>query len=322
MEKPDLYSLLKQFNAIGGMAEIGQPGFCLLMALWQKANELNWVHQFTMTNTELLYRSGYNSEGAMINKRNQLKQYGYLDYIPPKKSRSCGTYILNFNLVESRFSENAQSENDSVNDYFKQSHLGAITKNNYAKRSHFEAIDANDFTKQSHSGAIMEPSLSHSGVITETLINQTKPNQKDKDLYPEEFETFWKEYPRTNRQSKSGTYKKWTAQLKKGATVQKMIAGAQGYAAWCRDNKKEEQYIKSPETFLGPESHFANFLDYATEENQQQSDQPEAPFVRQKTAAEIALEEEREQLRLAEERRKNGYLPPFMRQRDGRGGDR
>jgi len=98
--KPDLYSLLKQFNAIGGMAEIGQSGFCLLMALWQKSNELNWANQFAMTNTELLYRSGYNSEKAMIEKRNRMMQLGYFKYIPPKNRRSCGTYILNFNLLD------------------------------------------------------------------------------------------------------------------------------------------------------------------------------------------------------------------------------
>ena len=37
----DLYSLLKQFNAIGGMVETGQAGFCMLMVLWQKAMNLN-----------------------------------------------------------------------------------------------------------------------------------------------------------------------------------------------------------------------------------------------------------------------------------------
>jgi hypothetical protein len=161
MEKPDLYSLLKQFGIIGGMAEIGQSGFCLLMALWLKSNELNWSNRFTMTNTELLYRSGYASEGAMINKRNALKQLGYLDYIPPKKSRSCGTYVLNFELTKSRF--------DNADDYFK--------------RSHSEAIEDNDYSKRSHFGAILEPSLSHSGVITETLIDQTKPNET-RDISP------------------------------------------------------------------------------------------------------------------------------------------
>jgi hypothetical protein len=110
MEKPELYSLLKQFNAIGGMAEIGQPGFCLLMALWQKSNELNWANQFAMTNTELLYRSGYNSEKALIEKRNRMMQLGYFKYVSPKNRRSCGMYHLNFDLVDNYFLKHSSEE--------------------------------------------------------------------------------------------------------------------------------------------------------------------------------------------------------------------
>ena len=95
----DLYSLLKQFNAIGGMAETGQSGFCLLMALWQKANELKWRNKFTMTNAELLYRAGFNTEKTLINVRNKLTQLGYFKYISPKNRRKCGTYILEFDLM-------------------------------------------------------------------------------------------------------------------------------------------------------------------------------------------------------------------------------
>ncbi|GAW29382.1 DnaD domain-containing protein [Carboxydocella sp. ULO1] len=100
MNKPDLYTLLKQFNAIGGMAEVGQPGFCLLMALWQKSNELNWAHQFTMTNAELLYKAGFNTVKNLIDVRNKLCQLGYFRYIKPTNRKKAGTYILNFNLLD------------------------------------------------------------------------------------------------------------------------------------------------------------------------------------------------------------------------------
>jgi hypothetical protein len=96
----DLYSLLKQFNAIGGMAQTGQPGFCLLMALWQKANELNWANRFTMTNTELIYKAGFKSEKTLIQVRNKVSQLGYFEYIRPKNRRQCGTYILEYNLLK------------------------------------------------------------------------------------------------------------------------------------------------------------------------------------------------------------------------------
>lgn len=97
---PDLYSLLKQFNAIGGIAQTGQPGFCLLMALWQKANELNWANRFTMTNAELLYKAGFKCEKTLIEVRNKLAQLGYFKYIRPKNRRQCGTYILEYDLLK------------------------------------------------------------------------------------------------------------------------------------------------------------------------------------------------------------------------------
>ena len=96
----DLYSLLKQFNAIGGIAQTGQPGFCLLMALWQKANELNWANRFTMTNAELLYKAGFKCEKTLIEVRNKLAQLGYFKYIRPKNRRQCGTYILEYDLLK------------------------------------------------------------------------------------------------------------------------------------------------------------------------------------------------------------------------------
>lgn len=118
MDKPDLYTLLKQLNAIGGIAQTGQPGFCLLMALWQKANELNWVSQFTMTNTELLYKAGFNNVQSLTNARNKLKQLKYIDYIPPKNRRYCGTYILNFDLLSLKNINYSTTLNSNLNSSF------------------------------------------------------------------------------------------------------------------------------------------------------------------------------------------------------------
>ena len=82
------------------MSQTGQSGFCLLMALWQKANELKWINQFTMTNTELLYKAGFNSEKTLIQVRNRLCQLGYFEYIKPRHRRQCGTYILEYDLIK------------------------------------------------------------------------------------------------------------------------------------------------------------------------------------------------------------------------------
>lgn len=118
MNKPDLYTLLKQFNAIGGIAQTGQPGFCLLMALWQKANELNWVSQFTMTNAELLYKAGFNNVQSLTNARNKLKQLRFIDYIPPRNRKYCGTYVLNYDLISLKNIHYSTTLNSNLNSSF------------------------------------------------------------------------------------------------------------------------------------------------------------------------------------------------------------
>lgn len=95
----DLYSLLKQFNAIGGMVETGQAGFCMLMVLWQKANELKWRNKFSMTNAELKFKAGFKNEKTLIEVRNKLTQLGYFKYISSENRRERGTYILEFDLM-------------------------------------------------------------------------------------------------------------------------------------------------------------------------------------------------------------------------------
>jgi hypothetical protein len=95
----DLYSLLKQFNAIGGMVETGQAGFCMLMVLWQKANELKWRNKFSMTNAELKFKAGVKNEKTLIEVRNKLTQLGYFKYISSENRRERGTYILEFDLM-------------------------------------------------------------------------------------------------------------------------------------------------------------------------------------------------------------------------------
>ncbi|MFY9177756.1 MAG: hypothetical protein WAO47_01110 [Caldicoprobacterales bacterium] len=131
----DLYSLLKQFNAIGGMAETGQSGFCLLMALWQKANELKWRNKFIMTNAELMYRAGFKSEKTLIEVRNKLAKLGYFKYISPENREKCGIYILEFDLIslmdylpEESVEVNSEVSNDDNNSYLDILSLNLLFK--------------------------------------------------------------------------------------------------------------------------------------------------------------------------------------------------
>lgn len=74
--------------------------------------------------------------------------------------------------------------------------------------------------------------------------------------YSDEFENAWASYPKRPGASKKAAYKAWNARLKAGHTVDTMTAGIARYAIYVKAMKTEPNYIKQPETFLGPSEHF------------------------------------------------------------------
>lgn len=81
----------------------------------------------------------------------------------------------------------------------------------------------------------------------------TAPTSK----YTAEFEEAWALYPSRPGASKAATFKAWKARLKAGATAVKMIEGAAAYAAYCKAERTEPQFIKQAATFFGPGEHYA-----------------------------------------------------------------
>lgn len=79
----------------------------------------------------------------------------------------------------------------------------------------------------------------------------------DKSKYPAEFEEAWALYPSRPGASKAATFKAWKARLKSGATAMQMIEGAAAYAAYCKAERTEPQFIKQAATFFGPGEHYA-----------------------------------------------------------------
>lgn len=75
--------------------------------------------------------------------------------------------------------------------------------------------------------------------------------------YPAEFEEAWALYPSRPGASKAATFKAWKARLKTGATAMQMIEGAAAYAAYCKAERTEPQFIKQAATFFGPGEHYA-----------------------------------------------------------------
>ena len=75
---------------------------------------------------------------------------------------------------------------------------------------------------------------------------KAKKSKKRRNDYPDDFEEFWRIYPR--REDKKKAFKVWQTALKNGATADEIIAGAARYAKYRAG--EPEQYTKHPSTWL------------------------------------------------------------------------
>lgn len=76
--------------------------------------------------------------------------------------------------------------------------------------------------------------------------------------YTPAFEEFWKVYPR--KVEKGNAYKKYQTRRKDGFSDAQLLLAAKTYAAQCKKQKTERQYIKHPKTFLSDSLPFLDFL--------------------------------------------------------------
>jgi len=74
--------------------------------------------------------------------------------------------------------------------------------------------------------------------------------------YPQEFEQVWSAYPKRPGANKRAAYKAWKARLQDGASADDILRGVQRYASYCDGQRIDAQFVKQPETFLGPNLHF------------------------------------------------------------------
>jgi hypothetical protein len=110
-----------------------------------------------------------------------------------------------------------------------------------------------------------KPTCENTKTLTDTTTETTPKTTtniytSESPEYTDEFETFWKAYPRHKEKFKA--YKTWKARLKEKADPQQLITAAQNYTAYCKDSKTEEQFIKHPSTFLGPDKPYTEYINY------------------------------------------------------------
>ncbi len=101
------------------------------------------------------------------------------------------------------------------------------------------------------------------------LHTNNKRTAHSSDTYTDEFEQFWRYYPR--KMSKKTAFKKWKATVNKGYTPQHMITAAVNYSKDCELKGKDAEYIKLPATFIGPDEHFLDWVNRKPERANKQN---------------------------------------------------
>lgn len=86
--------------------------------------------------------------------------------------------------------------------------------------------------------------------------NNPIPNKKHTAEYSANFEIAWEKYPKRPGANKKDSFRAWSARLKSGVPIGELIDGVARYAAYCKTQKIDPQYIKQPATFFGPGEHY------------------------------------------------------------------
>ncbi len=72
----------------------------------------------------------------------------------------------------------------------------------------------------------------------------------------DDFEDFWRIYPKRPGANKTLAFKALVARLKEGCHIIDILEGASRYRDYCKAENVESKYIKHAATFLGPDKHF------------------------------------------------------------------
>lgn len=96
------------------------------------------------------------------------------------------------------------------------------------------------------SDALIDVPVSQELAIATPKAPVKAKKSKKRNDYPDDFEEFWRIYPR--HEDKKKAFKVWQTALKNGATADEIIAGAARYAKYRAG--EPEQYTKHPSTWL------------------------------------------------------------------------
>ena len=150
---------------------------------------------------------------------------------------------------------------------------GMIEKKTDRKKTTITIVNYMDFQHQRTDKEHQKNPNRTNERLSENINNNVNNSKNAIKNYTEEFETFWKVYPRKKEKAKA--YKCFNARLKEGYTEKCLIDAAVEYAKECKQRKTEEIYIKLGATFLGVNKPFDDYIrkekENECEENRRQA---------------------------------------------------
>lgn len=109
-----------------------------------------------------------------------------------------------------------------------------------------EIIDVEIVEDETPSDTLIDVPVSQELTVAAHKAPVKAKKSKKRNDYPDDFEEFWRIYPR--HEDKKKAFKVWQTALKNGATADEIIAGAARYAKYRAG--EPEQYTKHPSTWL------------------------------------------------------------------------
>lgn len=109
-----------------------------------------------------------------------------------------------------------------------------------------EIIDVEIVEDETPSDTLIDVPVSQELTVATPKAPVKAKKSKKRNDYPDDFEEFWRTYPR--HEDKKKAFKVWQKALKNGATADEIIAGAARYAKYRAG--EPEQYTKHPSTWL------------------------------------------------------------------------
>lgn len=109
-----------------------------------------------------------------------------------------------------------------------------------------DVIDVEIVKDETPSDTLIDVPVSQELTVAAPKAPVKAKKSKKRNDYPDDFEEFWRTYPR--HEDKKKAFKVWQTVLKNGATADEIIAGAARYAKYRAG--EPEQYTKHPSTWL------------------------------------------------------------------------